>query len=63
MHPHGGHHSGGGGHFPQFWGGGNWGGWPDYSPTVYVEQPSLPTWALVAGGALAGLLLALLTRK
>ncbi len=61
MHPHG-HHGGAGhgGSFPQFWAG-NW--WPDYQPTVYIEQPSIPTWAYIAGGALAGVLLALLTRK
>lgn len=56
--PH--HHHGG--HIPQsaFWG--NW-GYPDYSPTYLIEQPQeVPTWVYVAGGALAGMILALLSR-
>jgi hypothetical protein len=61
MHPH--HHVGGR-HIPSSafsnWG---WWGWPQYE-TVYVEQiqPEVPTWVWVAGGALTGALLALLSR-
>lgn len=68
MHPHvsgGWHHSGGhgghhGGHIP-FSAFSGW-GWqyPQYE-VIQVEQPA-PTWLYVAGGALAGILLALITR-
>lgn len=68
--PHGGHghhggggHHGHGGHIPQsaFL---NWGGWGWSEPSVYVVegQDAIPDWVWIAGGALAGVLLAVLTR-
>ena len=61
MHPH--HHHGGGGHIPTsaFSNWGNW-GWPGPDVEYYYVQEQMPTWVWVAGGALAGMVLALLTR-
>jgi hypothetical protein len=57
-HPHPGH----GGHAPPPWFG-NWGwsGPPQYD-TVMVESEAPPDWVWIAGGALVGIVLALLVR-
>lgn len=60
--PHG-HHDHGGGHIPQseFQDWGNWGwNYPQFE-TLTIQEP-VPTWLWVAGGALAGMILALLSR-
>jgi hypothetical protein len=65
MPPHSHHDHHGGGHIPvsafQDWG--NWGWNPIYQPADYqVVQEPVPTWVWVAGGALAGMVLMLLSR-
>jgi hypothetical protein len=61
--PHG-HHDHGGGHIPEsmFSNWGNWGWNPVYQPVDYLIQEPVPTWVWVTGGALAGMVLALLSR-
>ena len=69
MHPH--HMHGGGGHGGHGHHGlpgsafANWGGNWDYPgyETVYIEQQGVPDWVWIAGGAFAGILLALMTRS
>jgi hypothetical protein len=65
MHGHGGHHGGGhhGGHIPRS--GFPWGNWAWSEPSVqyYVLQDEgVPDWVWIAGGAFAGIVLAMLTR-
>ncbi len=63
MHPHQFPHHGGGGHIPQsvFSNWGNW-GWSQPDVEYYVVENQMPTWVWVAGGALVGMVLAMVTR-